>query len=130
LTQRATSTSTAAKCRSPIRRHDRLMGSLCETLVIRQDKEFVLEVVDLAKDPLAAGPLARFTTRNLILDIALVRVQTDYSSPPGLRRWFSGLCTTAVGTSMDKPFSAKASIHRDKPKWRGLKLDLPLWRLS
>ncbi len=40
-------------------------------LVLRQDKEFGLEVVDLAKDPLAAGPLARSTTRNLILDKAL-----------------------------------------------------------
>jgi hypothetical protein len=40
--------------------------------VLRQDKEFALEVVDLAKDPLAAGPLARSTTRNLIFDKALV----------------------------------------------------------
>ena len=40
-------------------------------LVLRQDKEFGLEVVDLAKDPLAAGPLARSTTRNSILDKAL-----------------------------------------------------------
>ena len=31
-------------------------------LVLRQDKEFGLAVVDLAKDPLAAGPLARSTT--------------------------------------------------------------------
>jgi hypothetical protein len=29
-----------------------------------QDKKFGVEVVDLAKDPLAAGPLARSTTRN------------------------------------------------------------------
>jgi hypothetical protein len=42
-----------------------------EALVLRQDKEFGLEVVDLAEDPLAAGPLARSTTRNLILDKAL-----------------------------------------------------------
>ncbi len=40
-------------------------------LVLRQDKEFGLEVVDLAKDPLAAGPLARSTTRNSNLDKAL-----------------------------------------------------------
>ena len=40
-------------------------------LVLRQDKEFGLEVVDLAKDPFSAGPLARSTTRNLILDKAL-----------------------------------------------------------
>ncbi len=33
-------------------------------VVLRQDKAFGLEVVDLAKDPLAAGPLARSTTRN------------------------------------------------------------------
>ncbi len=33
-------------------------------LLLRQDKEFELDVVDLAKDPLAAGPLARSTTRN------------------------------------------------------------------
>ena len=37
-----------------------------------QDKEFGLEVVDLAKDPFDAGPLARSTTRSLILDKALV----------------------------------------------------------
>jgi hypothetical protein len=41
-------------------------------LVLRQDQEFGLEVVDLAKDPLAAGPLARSTTRNSNLDKALV----------------------------------------------------------
>jgi hypothetical protein len=40
-------------------------------LLLRQDKEFGLDVVDLAKDPLAAGPLARSTTRNLNLDEAL-----------------------------------------------------------
>ncbi len=39
--------------------------------MLRQDKEFGLDVVDLAKDPLAAGPLARSTTRNLNLDEAL-----------------------------------------------------------
>jgi hypothetical protein len=43
-----------------------------DLLVLRQDKEFGLEVVDLAKDPLPAGPLARSTTRNLNLDKALV----------------------------------------------------------
>jgi hypothetical protein len=43
------------------------------TLVFRQDKEFGLVVVDLAKDPLAAGPLARSTTRNSNLDKALAR---------------------------------------------------------
>jgi hypothetical protein len=42
-----------------------------KALVLREDKEFGLEVVDLAKDPLAAGPLARSTTRNLNLDKAL-----------------------------------------------------------
>ncbi len=41
-------------------------------LVLCQDKEFGLEVVDLAKDPLAAGPLARSTTRNSKPDKALV----------------------------------------------------------
>ncbi len=41
-------------------------------VVLRQDKEFGLEVVDLAKDPLAAGPLARSTTRNSKLDKAVV----------------------------------------------------------
>jgi hypothetical protein len=40
--------------------------------VLRQDKEFGLVVVDLAKDPLAAGPLARSTTRNSSLHKALV----------------------------------------------------------
>jgi hypothetical protein len=39
--------------------------------VLRQDKELGLLVVDLAKDPLAAGPLARSTTRNSNLDKAL-----------------------------------------------------------
>jgi hypothetical protein len=43
------------------------------TLVFRQDKEFGLVVVDLAKDPLAAGPLARSTTRNSNPDKALAR---------------------------------------------------------
>jgi hypothetical protein len=33
-------------------------------LVLRQEKEFELVVVDLAKDPFAAGPLARSTPRN------------------------------------------------------------------
>ncbi len=32
--------------------------------VLRQENEYGLEVVDLAKDPLAAGPLAGATTRN------------------------------------------------------------------
>ncbi len=41
------------------------------SLVLGQDKAFGLEVVDLAKDPLAAGPLARSTTRNSKLDEAL-----------------------------------------------------------
>ncbi len=40
-------------------------------LVLRQDKEFGLNVVDLAKDPIATGPLARSTTRNSKLDRAL-----------------------------------------------------------
>ena len=39
--------------------------------MLRQDKEFGVEVVDLAKDPLDAGPLARSTTRNLNLEKAL-----------------------------------------------------------
>jgi hypothetical protein len=39
--------------------------------VRRQEKDFALEVVDLAKDPLAAGPLARSTTRHSILANAL-----------------------------------------------------------
>ncbi len=42
-------------------------------LLLRQDKEFGLVVVDLAKDPLAAGPLARSTTRDSNLDKALHR---------------------------------------------------------
>jgi hypothetical protein len=41
-------------------------------LVLRQDKDLGLEVVDLAKDPIAAGPLARPTTRNSNPDKALV----------------------------------------------------------
>jgi hypothetical protein len=41
------------------------------SVVLRQDKEFELEVVDLAKDPLAAGPLARSTARNLNLEKAV-----------------------------------------------------------
>ena len=40
-------------------------------LVLRQDKEFGVVVVDLAKDPLAAGPLARSTTRDSNLDNAI-----------------------------------------------------------
>jgi hypothetical protein len=40
-------------------------------LALRQDNEYRVEVVDLAKDPLAAGPLARSTTRNSNLDKAL-----------------------------------------------------------
>jgi hypothetical protein len=47
------------------------MEKLKNTLLLRQDKEFGLVVVDLAKDPLAAGPLARSTTRNSNLDQAL-----------------------------------------------------------
>ncbi len=40
--------------------------------MLRQDQEFGLEVVDPAKDPLAAGPLARSNTRNSKLDKARV----------------------------------------------------------
>ncbi len=39
--------------------------------VLLQDQEFGLEVVDPAKDPVAAGPLARSTTRNSNPDKAL-----------------------------------------------------------
>jgi hypothetical protein len=56
--------------------------------VLRQDKEFGLDVVDLAKDPLAAGPLARSTTRNLNLDEALgleARHIRPCVGPPGLK---------------------------------------------
>ena len=42
-------------------------------LVFGRDEEFGLAVVDPAKDPVAAGPLARFTTRNSHPDKALVR---------------------------------------------------------
>ena len=42
-------------------------------LVLRQDKELGADVVDLAKDPLAAGPLARSTTGVSNLDKALAR---------------------------------------------------------
>jgi hypothetical protein len=42
--------------------------------VLRQDKKFGLEVVDLAKDPFAAGPLARSTTRTSNLYMALACV--------------------------------------------------------
>ncbi len=51
----------------------------------RQDKEFGLDVVDLAKDPVAAGPSARSTTRNAKLDKAFV-----VGDHRGLRRFFSG----------------------------------------
>jgi hypothetical protein len=37
--------------------------------MLRQVKEFRLEVVDLAKDPLAAGPLARSTTSKVLYPI-------------------------------------------------------------
>jgi hypothetical protein len=43
-----------------------------DRLLLRQDKEFGLVVVDLAKDPLVAGPLARSSTRNSNLDKALL----------------------------------------------------------
>ncbi len=39
-------------------------------LVLRQDKKIGLEVVDLAKDPLAAGPLAGSITQKSKLDKA------------------------------------------------------------
>ena len=42
------------------------------TLVIDQDKEFGFAAVDLAKDPPAAGPLAKSTTRHQALDKAPV----------------------------------------------------------
>ncbi len=45
--------------------------------MLRQDKEFGLNVVDLAKDPIATGPLARSTTRNSKLDRALVLNQAN-----------------------------------------------------
>ena len=50
-------------------------------LPLRHDKGFELVVVDLAKDPLAAGPLARSTTRNSNLDKALVAANRRLSSP-------------------------------------------------
>ena len=43
-------------------------------LPLRHDKGFELVVVDLAKDPLAAGPLARSTTRNSSLDKAVAEL--------------------------------------------------------
>ena len=39
--------------------------------VLRKDEAFELEVVDLAKDPLATGPFARSTTENSSLEKAL-----------------------------------------------------------
>ena len=61
-------------------------------MVLRQDEEFGLVVVDLAKDPLAAGPLARSTPRNLNLDKALVLCDGD-----GLRLIFPATNTPARG---------------------------------
>ncbi len=46
--------------------------TICLSVVLRLDKAFGLEVVDLAKDPLAAGRLARSTTRNSKLEKARV----------------------------------------------------------
>lgn len=49
---------------------DELLNVLTSGPVLRQNKEFELDVVDLAKDPVPAGPLARSTTRNSHLDEA------------------------------------------------------------
>jgi hypothetical protein len=61
------------------RNRRQLPGKSLTNLVLRQDKEFGLAVVDLAKDPLAAGPLARSTTRNSIPDKALATTFERYT---------------------------------------------------
>ena len=60
-----------------------LFVRLFEHRVLRHEKEFGVKVVDLAKDPFAAGPLARSTTRNSSLDKALRR---KFSSLPAVSR--------------------------------------------
>jgi hypothetical protein len=66
-------------------------------LVLRQDMEFGLVVVDLAKDPLVAGPLARSTTRNLNLDKALAG-QGDRIALRGIARCTQNPLTASATT--------------------------------
>jgi hypothetical protein len=71
--------------------------------VLHQDKEFGLEVVDLAKDPLAAGTLARSTTQNLNHDKAPGYEQKEkrvasIGPVSASRQWTAGPGTRAIST--------------------------------